>query len=259
MCVASISEYLGVDVKYCDHLFRTLGVDRTSLKDKYPRKKYRIDMPYDELYDMYINKEMPSNNIGIVFGCDGTNVLKRLRDYGIRIRHHNDTKKGKNAHNRIEIDDHAAINNYAKLYESVQSTADLMGVTRDVVKRVLDENNITIKKAGLCRDFNKENHPNWNPELTDEHREAGRDVVAQSRWREFIYEKDDYKCLKCGYSGNLNAHHIVGYAQDEELRWEISNGATLCNPCHVTFHSTYGIKRFGPDDLNEYLGYEYAK
>lgn len=58
-----------------------------------------------------------------------------------------------------------------------------------------------------------------------------------SAWRTAVYERDGYKCQKCGRpggSGNvLNAHHIKPWAKYPELRFELSNGMTLCSdPCH---------------------------
>jgi 5-methylcytosine-specific restriction endonuclease McrA len=56
-------------------------------------------------------------------------------------------------------------------------------------------------------------------------------------WRNGVYEKDEYTCQVCGQvNGNLNAHHIKEYAKYPELRYEISNGVTLCKKCHILYH-----------------------
>lgn len=31
---------------------------------------------------------------------------------------------------------------------------------------------------------------------------------------------------------NIHAHHIIGYTKDENLKFELWNGITLCAPCH---------------------------
>lgn len=73
-------------------------------------------------------------------------------------------------------------------------------------------------------------------------------------WREAVYERDNYTCMKCGEKGGyLNAHHIVGFTQDESLKYDVSNGATLCQPCHTMFHRKYGYKRFSAEDFGVYI------
>ncbi len=53
-------------------------------------------------------------------------------------------------------------------------------------------------------------------------------------WRTKVFERDNYTCQSCGKKGgNLNAHHIQNFANYLELRFEISNGITLCKDCHL--------------------------
>jgi hypothetical protein len=86
-------------------------------------------------------------------------------------------------------------------------------------------------------------NPKWNPNITDEERIQRRQYPEYREWRTAVYERDSYTCQKCKRSGGrLNAHHIVGYAQNRELRTDLSNGITLCKGCHKKFHSRFGIK-----------------
>jgi 5-methylcytosine-specific restriction endonuclease McrA len=57
-------------------------------------------------------------------------------------------------------------------------------------------------------------------------------------WREDVFARDKYTCQKCGDArgGNLRAHHVRGFATHPELRFEVSNGVTLCHPCHELEH-----------------------
>jgi 5-methylcytosine-specific restriction endonuclease McrA len=67
-----------------------------------------------------------------------------------------------------------------------------------------------------------------------------RQSAAYKAWRTLVFERDSYKCVECGdcnKSGRgkcvmLHADHIKPFALYPELRFEPSNGRTLCVPCH---------------------------
>lgn len=98
----------------------------------------------------------------------------------------------------------------------------------------------------------KENHPSWNPLLTDQERENKRKFNEYSKWRINVFERDKYRCQICGddTGGNLNAHHLDGYNWCIEKRIDVDNGITLCDICHDDFHSFYG---YGDNTKEQYL------
>jgi hypothetical protein len=101
-------------------------------------------------------------------------------------------------------------------------------------------------------------------------------------WRQRIFKRDKFKCLKCNtHSSNLTPHHKKAFSlilskflklysqfspmEDKETLvrlamhykpfWKVSNGVTLCRDCHETFHCVYG--RRGDTTLeqwNEFIG-----
>ena len=87
-----------------------------------------------------------------------------------------------------------------------------------------------------------ENHPSWNPNLTDEDRQHTRKYPEYNEWRKSVFEIDSFTCQKCGDNrgGNLNPHHIESYSNNPELRTTVSNGITFCKDCHLDFHHQYG-------------------
>lgn len=88
-----------------------------------------------------------------------------------------------------------------------------------------------------------ENHPSYNPDLTDEEREINRDYPEYKEWIKSIYKRDNYQCQCCGkHGGDLNAHHIYSFTDYEDLRTEIDNGICLCKDCHTELHKEYGYK-----------------
>jgi len=102
-----------------------------------------------------------------------------------------------------------------------------------------------------CMMFRKgPEHPNWDPELSDEDRERNR-VRAWKGVRSRVYSRDDYTCQACGErAGTLNAHHIRSWKLHPADRFRMWNAITLCSCCHKEFHAAHGHDRRGDDTLN---------
>ena len=63
--------------------------------------------------------------------------------------------------------------------------------------------------------------------------EKPRRTPEYKRWRLKVFERDDYTCQNCGKrGGSIQADHIKPFSLFPELRTELSNGRTLCVPCH---------------------------
>lgn len=61
-------------------------------------------------------------------------------------------------------------------------------------------------------------------------------------WRTAVLERDGYICQQCGRQckkreRGLAAHHIKPYAEYPDLRYELTNGLTLCRRCHMSLHN----------------------
>ncbi len=93
----------------------------------------------------------------------------------------------------------------------------------------------------------------YNHSLT----ESDRDRKRGSRhvwWSNKVKRRDSFTCQKCQVTGvNLAAHHIRSYYKDKEYRYDIENGITFCEDCHIKFHKKYGFTNFKPEDTNEFL------
>ena len=69
----------------------------------------------------------------------------------------------------------------------------------------------------------------------------GRNSKEYKRWRNLVFERDNYTCQMCGKrGGKLNAHHIVRFRKSIEKRVDVSNGITLCEDCHRRLHRKEG-------------------
>lgn len=113
--------------------------------------------------------------------------------------------------------------------------------------------------CGCVHDKPKERNPNWKGGKTRE-TQCARSTSKYKQWCKDVYKKDWYTCQCCGESKNIvkNAHHIINFSDNENHRYEISNGITLCKECHYTtvkgsFHNTYGTHNNTPEQLEEYI------
>jgi hypothetical protein len=82
---------------------------------------------------------------------------------------------------------------------------------------------------------------NWKGGITPLNaRERKRSEYRQ--WRNTIFTRDDFTCQKCRKRGiEINAHHIKPFSKYEKLRYNISNGITLCVECHKKEHHNAAI------------------
>lgn len=105
--------------------------------------------------------------------------------------------------------------------------------------------------------FIGENSPVWRGGPSASRVE--RATHSYNLWRKSVFERDRYTCRKCGAKSErghhitLNAHHIMNWADNVDVRYDISNGITLCSACHNEFHSIYGKRNNTYDHLKEFL------
>lgn len=87
-------------------------------------------------------------------------------------------------------------------------------------------------KAKLAEAFRGERSPFWQGGITAKH-QLIRSSWEYQEWRKAVFERDDYTCQECQARGvKLNADHILPFAYFPEHRFDVSNGRTLCVPCH---------------------------
>lgn len=102
-----------------------------------------------------------------------------------------------------------------------------------------------------------ENNPNWNHNLSKVDRiELENDRILfpkYIKWRKKVYKRDNYTC-QCCYkkSKNIEAHHLYSYHSHKSLRYVVTNGVTLCEACHKTFHSEFGYKNNTRKQFNKF-------
>ena len=77
-------------------------------------------------------------------------------------------------------------------------------------------------------------HQNWIADRSTLRKKQERNDSAYHDWRHQVYERDGFVCKiknsDCG--GRIEAHHILGWSNYPELRYQVNNGITLCRNHH---------------------------
>lgn len=122
------------------------------------------------------------------------------------------------------------------------------GPNADAIKKKISKS----KKGKQVPKLQGSNHWNWK---------GGVDkgiwfTLDYKMWRKAVFARDGYTCVKCGDNkgGNLEADHIESRALHPELIYELSNGQTLCKPCHIekTKKDIVLIRQELPHLVNQY-------
>jgi 5-methylcytosine-specific restriction endonuclease McrA len=64
-------------------------------------------------------------------------------------------------------------------------------------------------------------------------------------WRSKVFARDNWTCQTCSGKSEIGKpiyiepHHIKGWAKYPKLRYELSNGVTLCKECHKLTHKKH--------------------
>ena len=91
------------------------------------------------------------------------------------------------------------------------------------------------EQKAMMRAKRGELHPRWikdRTQIKDEHKDRGGQFHRE--WSIQVKSRDKWKC-KIGNSdclGRLESHHILSWKDYPELRYEVSNGITLCHLHH---------------------------
>lgn len=89
-----------------------------------------------------------------------------------------------------------------------------------------------------------------------------RKQLVRQRFRDAVFYRDNYKCIKCGDKA-VDAHHITDRSLMPNGGYVKENGASLCSDCHKKaeeFHITQGrgyVHGYKPEDLYELIKSSY--
>ncbi len=111
------------------------------------------------------------------------------------------------------------------------------GIKRRSTKGMLKTPEHRQKLAEIKRGkWTGKDNPNWKGGITTQR-------PGTAYWRRSVKRRDNWICQLCGLDGKkicptcghkpeMHADHIKPWSQYPELRYELSNGRTLCPNCH---------------------------
>lgn len=142
-------------------------------------------------------------------------------------------------------------------YEAGMSTSEIakaLGSTASTVRRWLVRHGIETRSCGSQKGhkrnteeakrkmsaarvgrFRGPESPAWKGGISRS--DPDRNRYPAKQWSRLVKERDGYKCRECGCAdGVLHSHHIKRWMDYPELRYDVDNGITLCEPCHQKAH-----------------------
>lgn len=208
----------------------------------------------DTLVDLYCKRYMSLSNIASMFDGIGINTVNRLIDeYGIERREPYSEMRmwWKNEENRQFMSEYRK-----ELWKDPAYIEKHMSRRNDPEYK----NRFAISLSSYYQGIHTDE---WKGFLTPE-RTRIRKTRKYAEWRRAVFARDNYTCQCCGSrssSGNpvtLNAHHIRSFSNYPDLRFDVSNGITLCDKCHSTkqagsLHQLYGTMDITEEQLNTYI------
>ena len=218
---------------------------------------------YHKLKQKENNKDCCSNP-----KCTGAKAQESIRlIYGVNSI--NEIEFVKEKRNKTNLERYGVENPFASeiIKEKIRKTnLEKYGVevptqNPEIKKKAL---NTCLEKYGVpsygviySREHKGELSPTWKGGV--EYHRVERSTYEYRYWRKSVFERDFYRCQCCGIksgkgiSVELNAHHIHNWKDNEDLRYCTDNGITLCDKCHMNFHSIYGKTNNNEQQLEEFL------
>jgi len=123
-----------------------------------------------------------------------------------------------------------------KLYQEGLSATQIgqkLGLYKSSVSRRLKKAGINLR---LSKDyFGKNRYWRWKGDDYLKSITRIRNQRRHRKWSHAVRERDKHICTKCGITNvPLEAHHVISLKEclNSELAFDVSNGITLCIPCH---------------------------
>jgi len=212
-------------------------------------EKPYIEIDREELRRLYEVEGLTTRQISEVMNVGHRTVARRLGEFGIDAR-----PQGSKHHKELRDADWLRHRYIIKKLSTI-SIAEEIGASPKVVstwihrhgipirtlsestkgRRMSDEQRALLSKVKKGR-YRGALNPNWRGgKVTKYQRE--RTSYKAKKWSLDVRSRDGNACVDCGASDVLlHAHHIKSFKEFPELRYDLSNGVTVCPSCHQARH-----------------------
>jgi hypothetical protein len=105
----------------------------------------------------------------------------------------------------------------------------------DITRKKMSDIKKGIIPVNVLRgDFKAEKNHKWIKDRTQLKTKGDRRSSAYGDWRRKVCIRDNWKCKinNQDCKDRLEVHHILGFTEYPELRYDINNGITLCQAHH---------------------------
>ena len=201
----------------------------------------------EDLQRLYVDDGLTSRDIAKLYDCSFRTVLRCIHKFGIAPKPQGEAR-------REDLEDKDWIQ---KEYQTkpLNQIAEETGASTYTIRRILKMFDIPTNPVGTQKGYKfsdevRENmskakkgkrkgglNPNWKGGYTPS-RERNR--YASKKWSSDVKARDNNTCQKChatdATDAVMHSHHIKPWKKHPELRYDISNGITLCVQCHQKEH-----------------------
>ena len=199
-----------------------------------PRRQARdsqrpVEPTRQMLQDLYCDQEMSIDVIAHQLGSSESSISRLLDQYGIEKRARWSKMAGWNEGQPLSQEQRDRLSEIAKHRTGKKSPRSGARLSKSTRAQISDS---------LKGRFRGAENPQWKGGRKYA-RNQWMDRYEYKEWRAAVFERDSYTCQMCGKpsTGNIQAHHIRPWRDFPALRFDVSNGITLCKKCH---HKTKG-------------------
>lgn len=206
-----------------------------------------IHLDTDLIKAQYRDQKMTAREIAAIYGVGYKTIIRRLQAAGVEVR-----SPGPEPHLALR-DAEWLRQQYVNLKKTTMAIAKEIGASNHVVATWIHKHGIEMRPTGQNKGkrfgievrqklsaaktgrYTGSDNPNWRGGLIHPDQRL-RTSYQTKDWSKQVRDRDGHKCVECGAVGKLHAHHVKPWKNHPELRWDVSNGVTLCPPCHQKAH-----------------------
>lgn len=205
----------------------------------------------NEIVDLY-EYGFSTIDISKLYIVSISSVNKFFKVNNIRIRNKEEIDKMQKA--KLPINEIIDLYNYGF---SATEIGKLYNINPQPILNALRSNDVEIRTTASFY-VKGAKSSNWKGGITSKNKLA-RQSEEYFRWRRLVFKRDRCRCCtNTKSSAKLHAHHINNFSNNENKRYDVSNGILLCEYCHISthkgsFHNIYGMFNNDIHQLQEYF------